>query len=131
MDTVTLLNSCIITVSRGTAVRHSSCHVYRVTDYSPASTPSRVSCCYTSPAAAKVEVELGVGARPSTENKQSGPASFFTMTSGPDRDTGLQIPSSSSCACCLLRATWVEGKYNKTGLIYRVGKINSPSSGYK
>lgn len=53
---------------------------------------------------------VGVGARPSTENRQSGPPSFFTITSGPDRDTGLQIPSSSSCACCLLKATWKGGK---------------------
>lgn len=50
----------------------------------------------------KLEGELG---RPSTENRQSTPASFFIITSEPDRATGLQIPSSSSWACCLLKAT--------------------------
>lgn len=56
------------------------------------------------------ELLVGVGDCPSTENKQSASASFFTITSGPERVTGLQIPSSSSWACCLLNATWRWGK---------------------
>lgn len=33
-------------------------------------------------------------------------ASFFTRVSEPDRLTGLQMPSSSSWACCLRNATY-------------------------
>lgn len=65
-----------------------------------------------SPVTPREEVEglVGVGDRPSAENKQSAPASFFIITSGLERATGLQIPSSSSWACCLLSATWRGGK---------------------
>lgn len=87
----------------------------------------------TSPVTAGEDMEVlgGVGDCPSTENRQSGPVSFFTITSGPVRVTGLQIPSSSSWACCLLKATWRGGKktpdkrtvWNKTNSFLRIYRL--------